>query len=165
MDERGFDEFYQSTRHRVVAFLYAICGDRADAQDIAQEAYQRAWQRWSTLCAYDDPEAWVRKVGYRLSLSRWRQTRNRLTSHRRHGPSSWAEPPSENTVAVVAALRKLPPDLRLVTTLHHLLDLPVAEVAHQTGTPVNTVKARLVRARKMLADLLSTEFSEELRHA
>ena len=61
-----FEEFYQATRHRLVTFLYAMSGDRADAQDAAQEAYVRAWQRWSSISAYDDPEAWLRTVGYRL---------------------------------------------------------------------------------------------------
>ena len=165
MDERGFDEFYHSTRHRVVAFLYAMCGDREEAQDVAQEAYERAWRRWSTLASYDQPEAWVRKVGLRLSISRWHRARNRFSAYRRHGADSSTEPPSENSVVVVAALRRLPAELRLVTTLYYLLDLPVAEVARQTGTPVNTVKARLVRARAILADLLGAELNEELHNA
>jgi RNA polymerase sigma-70 factor (ECF subfamily) len=55
----------------VVTFLYAINGDLGEAQDAAQEAYARAWQRWRTLESYADPEAWVRSVGYRLALSRW----------------------------------------------------------------------------------------------
>lgn len=165
MDDRAFDDFYQATRHRVVAFLYAITGDRADAQDVAQDAYERAWQRWAALSAYDDPEAWVRQVGYRLAISRWRKARNRITAHGRHGPDPHADPPSENTVMVIAALRGLPEDLRLVVAMHHLLDLPVATVARQTGTPVNTVKARLVRARKLMAERIGPRHTEEARNA
>jgi RNA polymerase sigma-70 factor (sigma-E family) len=165
VNEREFDDFYVSTRQRVVAFLHAVGGEQAEAQDAAQEAYERAWQRWSTISTYDDPEAWVRQVGYRLVLSRWRKARNRVAAYRRHGPSRSADAPSENTVAVVTALRRLPPDLRQAVTLHYLFDLPVAEVARQTGAPVNTVKSRLLRARQSLAGLLGTDLPKELRDA
>jgi predicted RNA polymerase sigma factor len=67
MSDLGFEDFYESTRHRVVAFLYAIVGDRAEAQDVAQEAYARAWQRWNRVSSYGDPEAWVRVVGCRIA--------------------------------------------------------------------------------------------------
>jgi RNA polymerase sigma-70 factor (ECF subfamily) len=164
-EDTGFEGFYHGTRQRVVTFLYALSGDRAEAQDAAQEAYVRAWQRWSTISGYDDPEAWVRKVGYRLCVNRWRKARNRVVAYRRHGAGEAVEPPSEDTVALVAALKALPMPERVAITLHHLLDLPVAEVAAQTGAPANTVKARLVRGRRTLAGLLGREPSGEYEHA
>ena len=163
--DAGFEDFYHGTRHRVVTFLYAVSGDAVEAQDAAQEAYVRAWQRWSTVSGYDDPEAWVRKVGYRLCVNRWRKARNRIVAYRRHGAVPVAEPPGEDTVALVVALKTLPVPVRVAITLHHLLDLPVAEVAAQTGVSVNTVKARLVRGRKTLATLLGREPSGEYEHA
>lgn len=165
MTDDSFDEFYRASQHRVGTFLYAICGNLADAQDAAQEAYARAWQRWSTVDTYDDPEAWVRTVGYRLLINRWRKARNRLTAHARLGPAPDAGPPNEDVMALVAALRSLSPEQRLTITLHHLLDLPVADVARQTGVSVNTVKARLVRGRRILAQLLNGDLSEESTHA
>lgn len=65
-----FDEFYAATSQRLVRQFYAMCGDLGEAQDIAQEAYARAWQRWSTVSAYDSPEAWIRTVGIRLAINR-----------------------------------------------------------------------------------------------
>jgi RNA polymerase sigma-70 factor (sigma-E family) len=164
-DDDGFEEFYRGTRQRVMTFLYAMCGDRAEAQDAAQEAYVRAWQRWSAIAGYDDPEAWVRTVGYRLCASRWRKARNVLVAHRRHGAGPPGEPPSEDTVALVRALRQLPAADREVVVLHHLLDLTVAEVAARTGVPTGTVKARLVRGRRRLAGLLGSDLTGEYTHA
>jgi RNA polymerase sigma-70 factor (sigma-E family) len=164
-DNSGFDEFYRASQRRVGTFLYAVCGDLSEAQDAAQEAYARAWQRWSTIATYDDPEAWVRTVGYRLVLNRWRKARNRLIAHRRHGPGGAVAPPTEDVVALVAALRRLPAEQRLAITLHHLLDLPVAEVAQQTGVSANTIKARLTRGRRTLAALLKADLPEESIHA
>src|SRR5262245_15808045 len=56
--EQTFDEFYRGTRTRVLEYLYAAGGDLAEAQDAAQEAYTRAWQRWAQVSACADPEAW-----------------------------------------------------------------------------------------------------------
>ena len=140
-------------------------GDLAEAQDAAQEAYVRAWQRWDRISSYDDPEAWVRTVGHRLLLNRWRKIRNGLTAYRRHGHAPAVAAPSENTVALVTALRRLPADQRQAIVLHHLADLSVAEIAAQTGTPTGTVKARLARGRKTLAALLDTTLPEEVSNA
>lgn len=163
--DEGFEEFYRGTRHRVVTVLYALGGDLAEAQDAAQEAYVRAWQRWATISGYADAEAWVRTVGYRLLVNRWRKIRNGLSAYRRHGPAPAAGPPSENTVALVAALRRLPAEQREVIVLHHLADLSVADIAAQLGAPTGTVKARLARGRKALAVLLDTTLPEEVSRA
>jgi RNA polymerase sigma-70 factor (sigma-E family) len=165
VQDDGYAEFYEHTWHRMVTYLYAVSGDRSTAQDLAQEAYARAWQRWGTVGQYSDPEAWVRTVGFRLCLNRWRRARNRLKAYRRYGPADPAGAPSENTVALVTALRSLPTEQRDAIALHHLLDLPVDEVARQTGVSVNTVKSRLARGRLKLAELLRTELASEVFHA
>lgn len=164
-DDGGFEPFYRDTRHRVVTFLYATSGDLAEAQDAAQEAYARAWQRWDRLRSYHDPEAWVRTVGYRLLINRWRKVRNGLAAYRRHGPPAHADPPSEDQLALVAALRRLPVEQRRAIVLFHLLDLPTTDIAEQTGVPVNTVKSRLARGRRALAQTLGTDLAEEATNA
>ena len=62
---------------------------------------------------------------------------------------------SPDHVALVEALRRMPVELREVITLHHVADLPVAEVARTLGVPDGTVKTRLARGRAQLAELLS----------
>jgi DNA-directed RNA polymerase specialized sigma24 family protein len=131
------------------------------AQGAAQEAYSRAWQRWRTVGGYDDPEVWVRTVGYRLVANRWRKARNRLIAYRRHVPAPDTAPPGEDVVALVEALRQRSAEQRLAITLHHLLDLPVAEVAREIGVSTNTVKARPARGRRVLAQLLNADLPEE----
>jgi RNA polymerase sigma-70 factor (ECF subfamily) len=163
--DEGFEEFYRTSRHRVVTVLYALGGDLSEAQDAAQEAYVRAWQRWERISDYGDPEAWVRTVGYRLLVNRWRKVRNGIVAYRRHGSEPVTGPPSENTVALVAALRRLPAEQRQAIVLHHLADLSVGEIAAQTNTPTGTVKARLARGRKLLATLLETNLPEEVSNA
>jgi RNA polymerase sigma-70 factor, ECF subfamily len=155
-----FDAFYLATIRRVVLYLYAACGDRADAQDIAQEAFARAWQHWPKVAKYEDPEAWVRAVAWRLMINRWRGLRRWLAARARLGPPPESTAgPSPDRVAVMDALLRLPKPQRQVIALHYLLDMPVGQIATDTGTPEGTVKARLSRARATLARLLDEENS------
>ncbi|MFI7435678.1 SigE family RNA polymerase sigma factor [Micromonospora haikouensis] len=161
----GFDEFYRGSRQRMLGFVYALTGNLAEAQDAVQEAYIRAWQRWSTVAGYDDPEAWVRVVASRIAVSRWRSLRSRARAYLRHGADDSTPAPSTDTVAVVAALRQLPEEQRTALALYYLLGMPVTEVARETAAPVGTVKARLSRGRTALAGLLAVSDLEEAADA
>ena len=160
-DSTDFDAFYTATVRRVVVYLYAVSGDRSEAQDIAQEAFARAWQHWPRVSRYDDPEAWVRTVAWRLMANRWRGLRRWFAVQGRLGPPVEANAgPSPDRVAVLDALQRLPRPQRQVIALHYLLDMPVADVAASVGAPVGTVKARLSRARTALAGLLGEHDQE-----
>jgi RNA polymerase sigma-70 factor, ECF subfamily len=160
-DSADFDAFYVATIRRVVLYLYAACGDRSEAQDIAQEAFARAWQHWPKVAGYDDPEAWVRTVAWRLMANRWRGLRRRLAARARMGPPNEVTgSPSPDRVAIVDALQRLPQPQRQVIALHYLLDMPVHDVAATLGAPEGTVKARLSRARTTLARLLDEDDQE-----
>jgi RNA polymerase sigma-70 factor (ECF subfamily) len=63
---------------------------------------------------------------------------------------------SVDRVAVMAALATLPRSCRQVVVLHHLLGLPVKDVAWELRVPAGTVKVRLLRARRALATQLDT---------
>ncbi|MBR7835319.1 SigE family RNA polymerase sigma factor [Actinospica durhamensis] len=159
--ELDFDEFYDASFRRVVGQVYAMVGSLSGAEDAVQEAFARAWQHWSRISDYGDPEAWVRSVAFKISVSAWRKAANRFTAHRRQAAESDDVPGlSPDRLAIVTALQKIAPELRQVIVLHHLLGLSVAEICAETGVPSGTVKARLVRGRKALAPHLS-EFAPE----
>jgi RNA polymerase sigma-70 factor, ECF subfamily len=156
-----FDEFYAGSVRRVIHHAYALCGDLAEAQDVAQEAYTRAWLRWSAISLYDDPEAWVRLVAYRLLANRFRSLRRWVAARSRLGDPPHADGPTPDRVAVLAALARLPLSQRRVVVLHHLHGLPVAEIAARTEMPVGTVKVYLSRARAALAAVLGDDERED----
>ncbi|MBV1849890.1 SigE family RNA polymerase sigma factor [Catellatospora sp. NEAU-YM18] len=145
-----FDSFYQAHYTGTVAAAYALTADRAEAHDLAQEAYCRAWQRWAELSRYDNPAAWVYRVAANLAHSRWRHLKV-AAAHLVRQRSDTVAPPDPEHVALVAALRGLPADQRQAIVLHHLVDLPVNDVAREMGVPVGTVKSWLARGRAELA--------------
>lgn len=125
----------------------------------------RAWDKRSQLTLTQSPEAWVRTVAGRLAVSRWRRARSGLRAVFRHGTPEAVASPGPDHAALVAALRKLPEMQRRAIVLHYLCDLPVAEVAEETGVPEGTVKARLARGRATLARYLSDDMLEEAANA
>jgi RNA polymerase sigma-70 factor, ECF subfamily len=156
----GFDEFYQSVFGRLVGQVYLVTGDLGDAEDAVQEAFARASARWSTVRGFSVPEQWVRRVAMNLALDGLRRARRRLAAMARLGPSPVVAPISVERVAVAEALRTLPRGYRQVIVLHHLLELPVEQVARELGIPTGTAKSRLARGRRALARWLDPAAEE-----
>jgi RNA polymerase sigma-70 factor, ECF subfamily len=60
VSDDSFASFYTGSYHRLLGQRFAVTGDLAEAENLLQEAYARAFVRWSRVRAYDLPEAWVR---------------------------------------------------------------------------------------------------------
>ncbi|HEX6682816.1 MAG TPA: SigE family RNA polymerase sigma factor [Candidatus Limnocylindrales bacterium] len=146
---RDFDEFYGATFDGLRSQLYAYLGDRAEAQDVVQEAYCRAFVRWNKVSQYDDPVAWVRKVAWNLATSRFRRQRTALNFLRGQREEHF-DGPTPDRVALVAALAKIPARQRKAVVLHYLGQLSIAEIAVQEGVAEGTVKSWLSRGRAAL---------------
>jgi RNA polymerase sigma-70 factor (ECF subfamily) len=160
-----FDELYASHFSDLTVQLYAYFGDREEAQDVVQEAFCRAYARWSRLSAYDDPVAWVRRVAWNLATSRWRRARTALLHVGKQRPQPVAGPDPDR-VALVNALARLPARHRSAMVLHYLADMPVSQIAADAGVAEGTVKSWLYRGRAALAAHLSShELTPEVRHA
>jgi DNA-directed RNA polymerase specialized sigma24 family protein len=134
----GFDEFYQARHGDVVAMAYALTGDFNEAQDIAQEAFCRAWQRWSALTEHDEPVGWVKRVAINLAISRGRRM-NVARRFRLRQQAAVAPPISVDHVALVTEQRRLPPTITRAMVLHYIADFQLEEIADALRTRVGTV--------------------------
>jgi RNA polymerase sigma-70 factor (ECF subfamily) len=154
-----FAEFYAAAFGPLTSQLHAFVGSHAEAQDLVQEAFCRAYARWSSIQAYEDPQAWVRRVAWNLAVSHWRRGRIlRLWRHDLAAPPMEAPDPSR--IDLARALAQLPSRQRQVVVLHYLADMPVAEIAMFVGVAEGTVKSWLHRARAALSTLMSVEEAE-----
>jgi RNA polymerase sigma-70 factor (ECF subfamily) len=161
-DTEGFEEFYTATVGRLLGQLFPVTGDLHEAEEIVQEAFARASVHWPRLRDYDVPEAWVRRVAMNLAADRGRRLQRQARALRRAGPPPTVPPASAEALAVAEALRALPLRQRQAIVLHHLVDLPVEEVAAILGTRTGTVKSLLARGRRALAAMLGDP--EEVLH-
>nr|WP_245635670.1 sigma-70 family RNA polymerase sigma factor [Dactylosporangium aurantiacum] len=134
--------------------LFAYLGDRAEAQDVVQEAFCRAFSKWKTISTYEDPMSWVRRVAWNVATSRFRRRRTAL-NFLHHQREEHAEGPSPDRMALVAALAKIPVQLRKAVVMHYIGELSVAEIAAQEDVAEGTVKSWLSRGRAALGEQLA----------
>jgi RNA polymerase sigma-70 factor (ECF subfamily) len=147
-----FDSFYRREYRAVRAVAWTLTGSGPAAEDVAQEAFLRAHQRWSQVSTYDEPGAWVRRVAINLATSTLRRRAReaaalvRLAGRR---PDDWQLPDADHEFW--AAVRSLPRQQARVVALHYYEDLPVADIAVVLELAKGTVKAHLHKGRASLA--------------
>ena len=127
-----FQEFAAARLPAVLAFAAVLTGQRATAEDIAQEVLIRAYARWDTIGGLDRPEFYVRKMVLNEFLS-WRRRSWRLipagdTAAAGESTSDHADQYAERA-ALLAEIGKLPRRQRAVLVLRYYEDRSDAEIA------------------------------------
>jgi RNA polymerase sigma-70 factor (sigma-E family) len=158
-----FEYFYVEEYPRVVALAYALSGSRAGAEDIAQEAFLRAYRDWDRVGSYEYQAAWVRRVAANLATS-W--LRRRLVEARALTRLARRWEPTVDALAgsdaqFWIAVRALPRRQAQAVALYYFQDLSVQQTATALGCAEGTVKAHLAKARRTLARQLQPEPPED----
>lgn len=161
----GYEEFVASRYREIVRFGALLTGDGRLGEDLAQEGLIAAYRSWRRLGVPEGrPEAYVRQVMIRAAMRarrrRWRDEvpTGELPDASRGGFADQ----SDLSVQVLASLRRLPADQRVVLVLRFWADASEAEVAQTLGVAVGTVKSRTSRALAALrASGLFVESSKE----
>jgi RNA polymerase sigma-70 factor, ECF subfamily len=152
--EAFFDRNYPPTLRAVALAI----GDRGRAEDLTQEAFARAFRRWSSVSALERPVAWVYVVALNAERKRWRRERRGPEDVLRGDCISDVAGAVLSTIVVRDALDRLPARQRAAVVLRYLGDLTVADVAEVMGCAEGTVKATLHQAlRNLRVDLDGSE--------
>ena len=148
---------------------YHLSGNAAEAEDLTQEAYLRAYRGFATYRG-GEVRAWLLAIVRHVFLDECRK-RGRLTlveleavegpgaSRRGGGPPGAPSAESEAlrqvpSAAVAQAFAALPAEWRLVVLLADVEERSYREIAAATGVPLGTVMSRLHRARKRMKESL-----------
>lgn len=155
-------------RYQQVAFRAAwlITRDAQDAEDVAQEAFVRAYRQLHTFRQGEPFRPWLLRIVQNQALNavRSRGRRTGLVGRfaaiaPRTAPAPHAEvAAADESSQVLAAIDRLPPDDRVVLQLRYFLDLPEREIATAIGRPTGTVKSRLHRASQRLREVIEREY-------
>ncbi len=169
----AFAELVRRYQREVYALACSLLSDRAEAEDMAQEAFVRALRNLDLLADPAKFGPWLRRVTFGVCIDWLRAFRPELyRSSLRPDAESAAEPHSaepsplerleqlELSARVLAAVEQLPPRYRVPLTLFHLDGLSHAKVAAALEVPVGTVRSLVTRARQKLAPLLQDYATE-----
>jgi RNA polymerase sigma-70 factor (sigma-E family) len=166
------DDFAAWVEARSPALLrlaYVLTGNRAEAEDLVQEALSRALPRWSRIAEVEHPDAYVRRMVVNAHTSWWRRFRRRETLVAEPFPQPLTEPrgggPHDpayliELARVWAGCRALPEPQRTAVVLRYYEDLPYDEIAALTGVREGTARSRVSRGLMALRELLTDEEEE-----
>ena len=139
---------------------YGVLRNREDAEEVAQDAFARAFRRFHQLRDRDAFRAWLTRMTWRLAIDRWRADRRRTAREQAVVAASDSVTTEQVVVdrershAVWEAIDCLPDKLRMVIVLAAIEGHDTREVARLLNIPEGTVKSRMFVARKHLAEQL-----------
>jgi len=159
-----FDGFFGAEYLRVLRSLTLVLGDRQAAEDAAQEAFARAYRRWSSVGQTERPGTWVYVVALRAERRRLARDARRPDAEL-EAVGADAIDDAVDRVWLVDALARLTPRQRCAVVLRYYADLSVADVAAAMGCADGTVKATLHTALERLHVRMSADATEEVSSA
>lgn len=140
---------------------YSVLRHREDAEDVAQEAFTKAYRSFRQLRDRDRFRAWLVRMTWRLAIDRRRSERRRVARELVHAVAAplvatdEIVESDERASRLWAAIDALPEKLRVVVVLANIQEHDVADVAALLGLPAGTVKSRLFLARQRLREQLT----------
>ncbi|MCU0315685.1 MAG: sigma-70 family RNA polymerase sigma factor [Fimbriimonadaceae bacterium] len=172
--EIRFQELSQATYSKVFNLAYRLSGDRADAEDLTQEAFYRAYRGFDGFEGDRPFENWIFRILTRLFLDMKRARSRRVQTVSSDAPiraegrddtvqfevaDARPGPEDELMKGIVSpelekSLLKLSEDQRRLVWLADVEGVPYAEIATMMDTPVGTVRSRLHRAHKQLRAMI-----------
>jgi RNA polymerase sigma-70 factor (sigma-E family) len=159
----GFEAFVAGHATSLLRLAYLLTGDRGHAEDLLQDALERAYRHWPRVIAADRPDAYVRQVLIHAVSDRWRKRRFAevpLTSYTDRAMGDHMRDVDLRD-ELVRGLRTLPVRQRTIVVLRHCFDMTEADTAEAVGCSVGTVKSQTSRGVARLRELLGESSSRE----
>jgi RNA polymerase sigma-70 factor, ECF subfamily len=154
----AFEELVEMTHRRVYTLAHRLVGDRHEAEDVAQEAYLRAYRSLRSFRGEARFETWLYRITANAAMSHLRR-RGRFGDVLAEGDERLAREaehrdPDEvvERDEVERALVSLPPGQRTVVLLKDVYGFSCQEIGDEIGISEGAVKVRLHRARRRLKE-------------
>lgn len=150
MSDEHFEAVWRRDRDGLRRALTLSLGDAQLAGEAVDEAFTRAYARWSRVSQFDDPTAWLYRVATNWATSWLRKRRLRPVRPAEELETATVDAVADHTV--LEAIEALPAAQRAVVVLRFYLDWEVPRIASALDVPPGTVKSRLHRALSRLQD-------------
>src|ERR1700693_90589 len=166
-NEADFERLYQTSYGKILGTLTAMLGDRAAAEDCAQDAFERAYKKWDTWRPLAPAEAWVHRIAINAAVSYQRKMRLREVGEviRRIGRPGLGPDPQDQVERrdLADALAQLPAKQAAAIVLRHYHGYTNRAIAQALNIPERTVASRLAVAKARLRVMLQQSNEEQVR--
>lgn len=154
VDRTGFDAFFQAEYPRLAKALYLVCGNRHEAEEVAQDAFVRAYERWHLVVRAENRPGYVYRIAVNLYRSKLRRASR--AGRRTFRPEPEADPIEAITErdAIGRVLAGLTEGQREAVVLVEWLGMTDAEAGALLGISPVTVRVRIHRARVALRSVV-----------
>jgi RNA polymerase sigma-70 factor (ECF subfamily) len=146
----SFEEFFEAERVRLHRVLFAITRSRMEAEDIAQDAFLRVWERWDRVGSMDDPAGYLHRTAINVYRDRSRRLLLAMKRSVRIAPSSDGFEGVEARSVAISVLGSLTPRQRAAIVLIEALGYTAEEAGRLLGLKGSTVRALHFQARSAL---------------
>ncbi len=158
-DRNAFSELVRRHQAAVYRVCYRVLGHAEDAEDAAQEAFLRAYDRLDSFQGRSAFKTWMTRLAVNLSLNALdRRKSSRLLSEEHESPGLGPEAEAmrrESATELHGALQRLQPNHRAAVVLRDLEGISYGEIAEHLEVPEGTVKGWIHRGRQSLKELLT----------
>jgi RNA polymerase sigma factor (sigma-70 family) len=154
----SFEQFFEAQYPGICRALWLGLGENCEPEDAAQEAFARAFQKWSALSRLERPATWVFVVAVRQARRNQRRRDRSLKASLRATEPLQPTESAAFRLTVVTALGRLAPRQRLAIVLRYYADLSVRDIAKAMNCREGTVKATIHSAH----DRLRTRWRNEV---
>ena len=173
---RAFETLVLRYQDLVFTLAFRIVKQRELAEEVAQDAFLRAYANLSSFRRRSRFSTWLYRITYNAALNAARLSQARsqrmaepyssdggdILSIEGEGPNALSEIESNELAGIVSEhIDRLPSHYSAVLTLYHMQQLSYEEIADVTGLPLGTVKSHLYRGRALLRQSLEASFAKE----
>lgn len=147
----GFESFFEAEYERLLRTMYVLCRNRTEAEDLAQAAMVRAFERWDAVKEAASPRAYLYRLAFNLHRGVLRRAALAIR-HRQPDPLPPEDPAAiaETRYEILCLLRSLPRTQREALLLVEWLGMTSEEAGRVLGIEAESVRGRVHRARSAL---------------
>lgn len=152
-----FEDFFREHSPNLYARLCLITGNRAEAEELSQDAFLKVWERWDRVADMEEPVGYLYRTAMNLFRKRYRRTllalRKTVSAELRRDEFAMAEDRS----AVARALLELAPRQRAALVLTELIGFTSEEAGRMLGVRAGTVRALASQGRAAMKQQLEDD--------
>lgn len=154
---RAFEELVDRYQHQVYNVAFRITGDEADAEDVAQSAFLKAFEKLSQFNPKFKFFSWLYRIAVNEALNSEKRRHHHDVLEESEVAGGEIDEHVDRDGIVQQCIQRLTPDQRTVVILRHFEDLSYEEISQTLRLPLKTVKSRLFSARTVLRELLTQQ--------